>query len=71
MKANNVTMSEIIEKGVQNVLDKSEEKNAERVASGLLKLAGFAKSNETNVSENIDEILYGENGAWRGSEREK
>lgn len=30
---------------------------------------GICKTPVSNASETIDELLYGENGAWRGSDR--
>lgn len=33
------------------------------------KMIGIVKENVTDASTTIDELLYGENGVWRGSNR--
>jgi len=39
-----------------------------RVYEGLRELDGVGEHGITDASETIDEVLYGENGAWRGSD---
>lgn len=33
----------------------------------LASLIGISKGNDQHLSESIDEILYGKNGAWQGN----
>ena len=66
------TMSEVVEKGVQYILDKTEKKQIDTVYDGLLSLSGIAKDTNPKLgNKGIDEILYGENGVWDGSLRDK
>lgn len=40
-----------------------------RIYEGLRELKGIGDNSVTNASETIDEVLYGENGAWKGSDQ--
>jgi len=39
-----------------------------RMYEGLRELEGIGDKSVTDASETIDEVLYGENGAWKGSD---
>ena len=39
-----------------------------RMYKGLRELKGIGDKSVTDASETIDEVLYGENGAWKGSD---
>jgi hypothetical protein len=41
--------------------------NLRRMYAGLFSLQGMCKDPITDASTTIDEVLYGEHGAWRGS----
>jgi len=40
-----------------------------KVHKGLRELDGVGDKSVTNASETIDEVLYGENGVWKGSDQ--
>lgn len=51
-------------------IPKMTEADLDRIYKGLNKMEGMAgQPSVTDASSTIDEVLYGENGAWRGSER--
>jgi len=39
-----------------------------KIYEGLRELKGIGDKSVTDASETIDEVLYGENGAWKGSD---
>lgn len=39
-----------------------------KIYEGLRELKGIGEKSVTDASETIDEVLYGENGAWKGSD---
>ena len=55
---------------VQDLLDKAlredEEKRLDQMYEALRKMDGMIKDPVTDASTTIDEVLYGEDGAWRG-----
>jgi predicted transcriptional regulator len=62
----NRPMSTVVEEGISTVLKRYEEKRLTKMYQGLSELVGVSNVPITDASSNIDEILYGENGAWRG-----
>ena len=40
-----------------------------RIYEGLRELEGIGDKSVTDASDTIDEVLYGENGAWKGSDQ--
>lgn len=48
-------------------VSKLEAKRLDRMYEELKKLEGIVKDPITDASSTIDEVLYGENGAWKGS----
>jgi hypothetical protein len=51
-------------------VSKTENERIDAMYKGLFELVGMAKTNITNASTTIDDILYGENGTWRGTQEE-
>ena len=41
----------------------------EALSAATRRVKGICKTPVSDASETIDELLYGENGAWRGSDR--
>lgn len=56
---------------VRNLLDtalaRREKKRIDHMYNILKKLDGIGEKDITDASETIDEVLYGQKGAWRGS----
>jgi predicted transcriptional regulator len=60
-------MSAVVEEGITAVLERHEQERLDKMYQGLFELSGMIQDPDLiDVSGNIDEILYGENGAWRG-----
>ncbi len=60
-------ISHVVEKSVSQLIEQHEQARLDKMYQGLFELSGMVKDPElVDVSGNIDEILYGENGAWRG-----
>ena len=68
------TLSNVIEEGVTEVLSKNEEERRAAMYNGLERLrkqiAKTCQPDPKYAGKSVDEILYGEDGAWRGSYRE-
>ncbi len=62
------TVSQVVEEAVEQVMAKPATTKPDRYAE-LLKLKGIGKSDPNLKNLSVDEILYGEHGTWRGSER--
>lgn len=60
------TMSEIMEEGVNHVLEQYESQRLDRLYEGLKQLDGIGDPSITDASTTIDEVLYGEQRAWKG-----
>lgn len=71
-RRHNRTLSELIEEGVTQVLTKNQPKELAAMYKGLKTLKGAAGDNVNPRyrGQSIDEILYGEDGAWRGKPME-
>ena len=61
-----------VSKLASDLLDKAltqeEESDLDRVYKGFEAMKGIAGKGSPNLSSSIDDILYGENGAWRGDQ---
>ena len=57
--------SELLERG----LNEDEYPDLDKLYKAFEEMKGIAKEGITDASTTIDEVLYGEEGAWRGSER--
>jgi predicted DNA-binding protein len=60
-------ISDVVEEGIQKVISEQEAKRLDRMYAALDKLEGIGDLDITDASTTIDEVLYGENGAWKGS----
>ncbi|MCI0563774.1 MAG: hypothetical protein MN733_35315 [Nitrososphaera sp.] len=62
-----------VSKLASDLLDKAlaaeEEKNLDNIYRAMEEVEGICKDKITDASTTIDEVLYGEQGAWRGSWR--
>lgn len=66
----NYNMSRVIEIGINRVIDEAEKDRPKKMWMELKKMKGAGKAiNSELAQKSVDEILYGNNGAWRGSER--
>ena len=61
------SISNLIRTAVKKLLEKEERTKLDELYAAMEEAKGFCKDNVTDTSKTIDEILYGENGAWRGS----
>jgi hypothetical protein len=59
-------MSEVVEEGISQVIEQHEQERIQKMYEGLSTLVGMSKAPIPDASQRIDEILYGEQGAWRG-----
>lgn len=65
----NRTVSEVVEQGIIQVLSEAEKTETDTLYQELFKLKGIAKTADPKYKDKtVDEILYGDDGAWRGSE---
>jgi hypothetical protein len=60
------TLSAVACELIDQALTVYEKAQSKRIYEGLERLKGSDTSRVTNASTTINEILYGENGAWRG-----
>lgn len=63
-----MSMSKYAEKVLDEALAREEQGALDTVYAETEKLIGAFKSDDPHLSSTIDEILYGENGAWQGTE---
>ena len=68
-KTRGQTVSAYIAEIMDKELTTEEQSKLKQVYSGLQQLKGIGNRGDTNGSLTIDETLYGQQGAWRGSER--
>lgn len=69
-KDENKKIAQVVREVLDSVLKKEEAKQRKQMYKQLQKLEGIFKDANLppTLSQDIDEILYGENGAWRGSD---
>jgi hypothetical protein len=68
-KAEGKSVSAYIAEVMDKVLATREQSKLKQVYQGLQQLKGIGSRGDTDASLTINETLYGEQGAWRGSER--
>lgn len=61
------SLSHVVENYVNKGLAAEEKTQIEKMYAALDALKGVAKGLPADTSSTIDEILYGEQGAWRGT----
>jgi len=59
-------MSAVVEEGITTILERHEQERRNKMYRGLFELVGMCDVPITDASSNIDEVLYGEDGTWRG-----
>ena len=59
-------LSEYARELLDEALSEKEDVKLDETYQALLDMKGVIKDNDPEVSQNIDRILYGEHGAWRG-----
>jgi hypothetical protein len=66
----NRTVSEVVEQGIERVLAETDRGEIDKLYQEVFKLEGIATTDDPKYkNKTVDEILYGEDGAWRGSEQ--
>lgn len=69
-RAEEKNVSELIRDILEQALVRKEEAQADRVYSALNSVRAIGKGEETeDISGNIDQILYGDHGAWQGRDQ--
>ena len=66
-KQDGMTVSALMRKLLDKALTRQEEKRINHMYTVLKELDGIGGDTITDASTTIDEVLYGEKGAWRGS----
>ena len=61
------SVSALIRNAVEKLLDREEQAKLDELYAAMENAKGICKDNVTDASTTIDEVLYGENGVWRGS----
>lgn len=64
------SVSEVLRDAAERLVERERALKLEKAYEALFSLEGFVSGDYGNLSEEIDEILYGENGAWRGMQDE-
>lgn len=65
------SVSDVIRTIMAKHFVKSQDKRNEKSLAALEKMAAHAQPGGERLSESIDEILYGEHGAWRGQSNDE
>lgn len=60
------TMSQFVEEKLTTLLAEKEQQQLERIYAGFRRLRGAGQPGITDASSRVDDILYGEQGAWKG-----
>lgn len=69
-KQENKNLSEVVREILDRELAKREARKLDHMYQALKAMDGIGDPGITDASTTIDEVLYGENGAWRGSSDE-
>jgi negative regulator of replication initiation len=59
--------SDIIRLKLERAYQTEQQAHLSKIAESLRALKGIGTANVSNASETVDEVLYGEHGAWRGT----
>jgi predicted DNA-binding protein len=60
------TMSEFVREQLGQVVAQEQKSQLEETYEAIWKMNGFINDPVTDASQTVDEVLYGEHGAWRG-----
>ena len=63
------SVSQLVTEAMNKALATEEDTNLEKLYSAMEQVKGICKDPITDASTTINEVLYGEKGAWRGSEK--
>lgn len=66
-KQENKNLSEVVREILDQELAKRERERLDGIYQGIREMTGIGERDITDASTTIDQVLYGENGAWRGS----
>lgn len=61
------SVSDLVREAVDKAITEAEEAQLDSIYEAMAKMKGICKDPITDASTTIDEVLYGEKGAWRGS----
>ncbi len=67
-KRRQVSASRLAQQIIDEALIREESEQLERMYRAWDHVKGIGKKGITDLSQNVDDILYGEQGAWRGRE---
>ncbi len=62
-------MSQVIDEGINQVIDHAEADRPKRIWTKIKKMKGVGYADPALKNKSVNDILYGDDGAWRGSER--
>lgn len=60
------SLSSAIRELLDRALSVEEDQSVDNIYQAMEGIKGIARSGRADASASIDELLYGENGAWRG-----
>ena len=60
------TLTDVINDLLDTALESQEQVRCSRTYQALKKVQGICKADLPDASSTIDNVLYGENGAWQG-----
>ena len=63
------SISDLVRGAVDKALIEEEDAQRDRIYTAMEEMKGICKDPITDASSTINEVLYGEKGAWRGSEK--
>ena len=64
----NMSFSELVRELLQREFKRMQDKRLNSLYGVIHKLDGLSQGGSKNLSQNVDEILYGEKGAWKGKD---
>lgn len=59
------SVSEVLNKVLEHSMEVERNERSKHVAAAFKKFIGSLKNNDARLSQNMDEFLYGESGAWK------
>ena len=63
------SVSDLVRGAINKALIEEEDAQRDRIFTAMEKMTGICKDPVTDASSTINEVLYGEKGAWQGSEK--
>jgi len=59
------TLSEFVREQLGRIVAQKKKSQLDEMYDAIWQMKGLVKDDVTDASQTIDEVLYGENGAWR------